>query len=568
MAKFIANRLSSIVTTDRVVVVLSLLTLYGREVITAITATPLGDIVAAIGPVFSGIAVFYWIGVATMYFVHLFSIQAVYDRFDIELLDRYPSFYHVFAAIATVVAQYIFITSLPREIAPGYLQTALSSHTVAVILPFFGLLVFAGLRLNNPLHDPDGIYLDIMTRFEDREDLLKVYQANDFRRFAPYLMVIVVTALYFTPLTFIGGFTAALRLYPGVLEILAIVAVVGSKILRNSRMGEDRVNIADRLEEAAAFDSPFYDVISDTPIGAGWGFIIGLFFGTLLIPLPIIMQPAVGQPPINTFLTGLDALVSESLIPTAHALEMLTRAVFWLVFTSTPYLVAVFGLWFWYQMARRAPSIIQQRAAESEAFAYDDDVDMPQVARPRGWLLPVAGLLLITFSHPAYQQIPGLAISALHSPTVQIAAWIASIGLFGWCIVATAIAEPRLPRFPTVEILLPIIVVLGTLLYAQRLWDLIPAFGIAIGVIVFVSNTERFFNWIAGPSRRSRIVRTLPAPIFFGYAGWHSQGLTGAIGYGVAAGATLIFAAEWRARNEAEESEENSKTGSGNESSG
>ncbi|NHX37611.1 MULTISPECIES: hypothetical protein [Halolamina] len=554
-AKQVAEWVYKLASTERVVVILSLFALYGKQILEAIQATPIAGISSILGPIFSGIDVFYWSGVAMMYFIHLFSIKEVYQRFDLELFDQYPSFYHAFAAVATVIAQYVLISSIPGQTAPKYLQSSLTTHNIAVVLPFFALIIFAKLRSNSPLSHPGSTYLNVLSKFGITEDERReVYNQSDFRRFGTYVMVIAVTAVYFSALLIMGSFTATLRIYPGVLEILAIVAVIGSKALRTSRMGKQRITLADRFEQAAAFDSPFYDVISDTPLGAGWGFMLALLLGTILVPLPILIQPGVGPFPIDTFLTGVSAFVIPNGIPTSQAIGMIVRSVFWVVFASTPYLVAIYGLWFWYQMARRTPSIIQQRALESEVFEYDEDVDTPPVARPRGWLLPAAGLLLVTFSHPLYQQLPGLPIAELNAPSIQIAAWITAFGLFGSSVLATATAEPELPRFPTVELLLPALLIGGSLVYASRQWGLLPSYAVLVGIIPFITYSEELFNWIVAPSRQSRILRSLPAGIFIGLGGWHVLGAISGVAYGFAMFATFFFTAEWKAREQVKES--------------
>ncbi len=553
-------------STERVVVILSLFALYGKQILGAIQATPLAGIAGILGPLFSGIDVFYWSGVAMMYFIHLFSIKEVYQRFDLELFDQYPSFYHVFAGVATIVAQYVLISSIPSQTAPDYLQTALTTHNIAVVAPFFGVVIFAKLRGNYPLTHPESTYLDVLSRFGITEaERWEVYEQTDFRRFGSYFMVIAVTGVYFSALLLMGSFTATLRIYPGVLEIFAIVAVVGAKALRTSRMGKQRVDLADRFEQAAAFDSPFYDVISDTPMGAGWGFMLALILGTILVPLPILIQPSVGEFPAEIFVTGVSALLINNGIPTAQALGMIERAIFWVAFASTPYLVAVFGLWFWYQMARRTPSIIQQRAHESEAFEFDEEVPTPAVARPRGWLLPAAGLLLVTFSHPLYQQMPGLPIPELHSPSIQIAAWVTAFGIFGWCVVETAAADPELPRFPIIELLLPGLIIGGTLVYASRQWGLLPQYAILIGIIPFMTYSEELFNWIVAPTRQSRILRSLPAGILIGLGGWYALGAVSGVAYGFAMFATFAFTAEWKAREQVEEANNAGEEGSATE---
>lgn len=544
------------VTTDRIIVLLSLIALYGKQLLDAISVGPASEIAAVLGPSLRGVGVFYWASVWMMYFIHLLAVRTVFGGTDLELLDRYPSFAHVFAAIATSVGQYFLVTSLPSKTAPAYLRTAVTTHGIAVLAPFIGLLVFAKLCTREPLTQPDSSYLSILTQAGvDPDDLVALHAADDVRRFAPYFVVLAVTSLYFVPLALMGSFTALFRIYPGVLEVLAIVSVVAAKSLRASTRQQQRVDLAEQFDQAGAFDSPFYDVISNTPVGAGWGLIMALLFGTLLIPLPVFQLPAVGPAPIDTFVAGLRGLVLEGPVPRGQAIGLLTRAVFWFVLTSTPYLVLLFGLWFWYQTARRTPSIIQRRARRSEAHEYDGEVDSPPVARPRGWLLPVVGLLLVTYSHPVYQIKPGLAIPALRSPAVQIAAWTASLGLFGWCMVATITSEPRLPRFPTVELLLPGILTAAALVFGARQWSLLPAYVAIFGVILFLMHFERLLDWIQAPSRRSRGLRILPvAGVFVLVLSWVQSTVT-AVGYGVAIGVLLLFVGEWRARERAEDSD-------------
>lgn len=554
-AKQVTEWISKVVSTERVVVVLSLFALYGKQVLEAIPETPLAGIASILGPVFSGIDVFYWSGVAMMYFIHLFSIKEVYQRFDLELFDRYPSFYYVFAAVATVVAQYVLISGIPGQTAPKYLQASLTTYNIAIVFPFFALIIFAKLRSDSPLTHPESRYLNALSKFGvTTDERREVYNQTDFRRFGPYVMVIAVTAIYFTTLLIMGSFTATLRIYPGVLEILAIIAVIGSKALRTSRMGKQRVSLADRFEQAAAFDSPFYDIIRDTPLGAGWGFMLALLLGTILVPLPILLQPGVGSFPIDTFIAGVGAFVNPSGIPTSQAIGMIERSVFWIVFASTPYLVAIYGLWFWYQMARRTPSIIQQRALKSEVYEYDEDVDTPPVARPRGWLLPAAGILLVTFSHPLYQRMPGVPIAELNAPSIQIAAWVTAVGLFGSTVVTTTTAEPELPRFPTVELLFPALIIGGSLVYGSRQWDLLPSYAVLVGIIPFMIYSEKLFNWVVTPSRQSRILRSLPVGIFIGLGGWYFLGASSGVAYGFAMFATFLFTAEWKAREQSDES--------------
>lgn len=552
VTKFIVRWLNRAFSTDRLVITLSITALYGRQLIEAISIGPVAEVLDFLAPVVRGIAVFYWVGVGMMYFLHLFTIRTVYDGFNSNLLRRYPSFQHVFAGIATIVGQSVFVRLFPGKSVPAYLEPVITTHSVVTLLPLFGLLIFAKFRVAEPLTDPDGPYLAILSRVEiSREERVVLATANDILRFVPYVMVIAVTALYFTPLLMIGSFTAAMRFYPGVLEVVGIVAVVGSKVLRSPRMGEQHVGLADWLERTATFDSSFYDVISETPLGAGWGFMLALLFGLLQVSVLVFIHPSIGPFPFDAFSIGLGGLPPGSGIPTTHAIGMLTRVWFWLVVVSTPYLLGLFGLWFWYQTARRTPSIIQQHVEGTEAFSSDSSVETPPVARPRGWLLPLTGLLLISVSHPVYQQTPGLGIPAFHAPSVQIAAWVASIGLFGWCIAATTAAEPERAQFPMVELLAPATLTAVILVYAQREWELLFPISIMLALIIFTIRMRRFIDWVYVPSRRSRALRTLLPAVLFGIGGWQMDGTIGMVASGAATWLIFVFCGEWWERTRA-----------------
>lgn len=551
MAASLGSRLLDEATVDRLVVVLSLTALYGQQLLGALTVGPLADIAATVGPLLRGVGVFYWVGVAMMYVIHLFSIKTVYSRFDIEFLQRYPSAYHAFAGVATIIAQYVLLSSIPSQTAPAYLHPILTSLGVVAPLSFGGLLLFAKLRSDRPLSHPESSYLGVLSLVGiPKSDIASLHDMTDFRRFAPYLMVTTVTALYFMPLGLMGSFTAALRIYPGVLELLAIAAVIGAKALRTARMGKQRVTLANRFEQAAAFDSPFYDVISDTPFGAGWGFILALLFGVILVPIPILMMPPLGPFPFGALQTAVAGLLPATTLPLSQAIGMLARVWLWVVMATTPYLVAVFGLWFWYQMALRAPSVIQRRAAESEMYEYEGPGMEPPVARPRGWLLPAGALILVVFSHPLYV-MPGIDSPLLDATSAQIAAWVTGISLFAWCIVATASTDPEWPASPTLEFVAPGVVVPAAYILALRNWDVVPGMVLLVGAVLFVMHSERISRWTHAPTRRQRRTRAGTIGILVWLAGWYATSFLPGLGIGLVAAGAFLFASEWEARNEA-----------------
>lgn len=257
-----------------------------------------------------------------------------------------------------------------------------------------------------------------------------------------------------------------------------------------------------------------------------------------------------GAFPLEALRAALSGLLPGSSMPLSQAIETLMRVWLWVVMATTPYLVAVFGLWFWYQMARRAPSVIQRRAAESDLYEYDGPSMMPPVARPRGWLLPAAGLLLVVFSHPLYL-MPGVTSPVLDATSIQIAAWVTAIGLFGWCLTATAAAEPRRPRFPTVEFLLPALVVPGAYISATRQWELLTAIVVLVGAILYVMYSERITRWIHAPTRRQRGLRAGAVGLLVGLGGGYAAGLLTGLGLGALAAGLFLFTAEWDARDQA-----------------
>lgn len=550
-AASLASRLVDEATVDRLVVVLSLTALYGQQLLGTLTVGPLADLAGTVGPLLRGVEVFYWVGVAMMYVIHLFSIKAVYSRFEIEFLQRYPTAYHAFAGVATIIAQYVLLSSIPSQTAPAYLNNVLTSVGVVAPLSFGGLLLFAKLRSARPLSHPESSYLGVLSLVGiSQSEIATLHDTTDFRRFAPYLLVLTVTALYVMPLGLMGSFTAALRIYPGVLELLAIGAVIGAKALRTARMGKQRVTLANRFEQAAAFDSPFYDVISDTPFGAGWGVILALLFGVILVPIPILMMPPLGPFPFDLLQTAVAGLLPATNMPLSQAVGTLMRVWVWVVIATTPYLVAVFGLWFWYQTALRAPSVIQRRAAESDTYEYGGPATEPPVARPRGWLLPAGALLLVVFSHPLYV-MPGIVSPVLDAPSVQIAAWVTAMSLFAWCILATAAAEPEWPASPTVEFVAPTIVVPTAYIFAIRNWDVVPGMVVVVGAVLFVMHSERITRWTQAPTRRQRGLRAGVVGLLAALAGWYAASPLPGLGIGLFATGVFLFGSEWGARNEA-----------------
>ncbi|WP_267643324.1 hypothetical protein [Haloarchaeobius amylolyticus] len=390
-------------------------------------------------------------------------IGSLYRPLDEHRSARYLASAYIFG-FATL--WYVWFLKITYSTVPAYVPEPPSGvFTWYMIL---GFVLFAGLfrRIEDrSVFDTDH-YLtypfDLMSSdFQSELDTLAQNQRT--RRLAALFIEVAGISVYILPAIFFGAFIGILNLYYPLLEVLAILGLVGQFLLRSERTPAPDSRLGGIFQTVTDIDSGFYRNLGLALQPRALSMFMVILFTVLQSLIPLFLWDGYETPLDGLYLgeiTGAyGAMVELKTFPAVvYSLEKTGDLLVWFALSFTPLIIVCYSLWFWYHAIRRIPSLLYHSGVDYAELDVSMVQRRPPTSRPVGLFLPLAIMATAWLSQRFTWGEPFFPLSLATREFGFLFVWGTAAVWLCWTVLRTIERPTRPARSPMLELYLPFVI--------------------------------------------------------------------------------------------------------------